>query len=270
MNLKDEIQKYVKVGYSPANATSKVCQDIILLKISKNNMSYHVTIKGGVVMMQLSKDKRRATQDLDMDFIKYSLKDEAIYSFINKLSDNDIKLTIKSITELKHQSYSGKRIFLKLEDKYNNKLNAKIDLGIHNDLDIEQENMYFDLNIIDDTVSLLANSKEQIFVEKLKSLLKFRVASTRYKDIFDFYFLINQTDFDKNKCLQYINKLIFEDKSFTINNIDQIYEVLNNTLNNHEFQNMLNQAKNNWLELPVNKVTNSLLDFINSLSLINV
>ena len=75
MNLQDEVQKYLDDGFTDANAISKVCQDVILLKISKYNMRNKVTIKGGVVMMQLSKDKRRATQDLDIDFIKYSLND---------------------------------------------------------------------------------------------------------------------------------------------------------------------------------------------------
>lgn len=32
--------------------------------------------------MAISKDKRRATQDLDMDFIRYSLDDSAIELFI--------------------------------------------------------------------------------------------------------------------------------------------------------------------------------------------
>ena len=36
-------------------------------------MNKNVTIKGGVVMYGLSNDKRRATRDLDLDFIKYSL-----------------------------------------------------------------------------------------------------------------------------------------------------------------------------------------------------
>ena len=56
MNLRGEVQKYIDEGFTDVNAVSKVCQDIILLKISKYNMSDKVTIKGGVVMMQLSKD----------------------------------------------------------------------------------------------------------------------------------------------------------------------------------------------------------------------
>ena len=182
--------------------------------------------------------------------------------FIEKMSDNDIKLSIKSITELKHLDYNGKRIYLDIIDNYNNKLGTKIDLGVHKYLDIVQENMYFDLNIIDDGVLLLANSREQIFTEKLKSLLRFRITSTRYKDIFDFYYLINDKYFNKEKCLTYIDELILKDKS--------IYKVLSQTLNNKQFKNMLKKANNNWLGLPVNDVSNNILNFIESLNMISV
>lgn len=78
MNLNKLIEQYVQSGYKRDDAISKVAQDIILLKISKSSFSNHITIKGGVVMHSISKDNRRATRDLDMDFIKYSLEDDSI------------------------------------------------------------------------------------------------------------------------------------------------------------------------------------------------
>lgn len=53
----------------------------------------NVTIKGGVVMYDLSNDKRRATRDLDLDFIRYSLGDSSIVNFIKQL--NNVKDEIK-------------------------------------------------------------------------------------------------------------------------------------------------------------------------------
>ena len=57
---------------------------------------------------------------------------------------------------------------------------------------MEQDEYFFDFSIIDKSVSLLINSKEQIIVEKLKSLLKFGITSTRFKDIFDFYIRLQE------------------------------------------------------------------------------
>lgn len=82
MNINTIFNNYLANGYSNLNAISKTCQDIILAQISNSSLNKNVTIKGGVVMMAISKDKRRATQDLDIDFIRYSLDDSAIETFI--------------------------------------------------------------------------------------------------------------------------------------------------------------------------------------------
>ena len=59
-------------GYSQVNAEAKVCQDIVLKAIAESSLSRNVTIKGGVVMRSITGDARRATQDMDLDFIRYS------------------------------------------------------------------------------------------------------------------------------------------------------------------------------------------------------
>ena len=109
MNINTIFNNYLASGYSNLNAISKTCQDIILVQISNSSLNKNVTIKGGVVMMAISKDIRRATQDLDIDFIRYSLDDSAIETFIEKLNDKDIKIKITSpIKRLHHQDYDGK------------------------------------------------------------------------------------------------------------------------------------------------------------------
>ena len=75
-----------QVGYNEANAEAKVCQDIILSLISRCNFTKNITVKGGVVMRFISNNIRRATQDLDLDFIRYPLEDNSIRDFIKKLN----------------------------------------------------------------------------------------------------------------------------------------------------------------------------------------
>lgn len=117
MNINTIFNNYLANGYSNLNAISKTCQDIILVQISNSSLNKNVTIKGGVVMMAISKDIRRATQDLDIDFIRYSLDDSAIETFIEKLNDKDIKIKITSpIKRLHHQDYDGKRVFIDISD----------------------------------------------------------------------------------------------------------------------------------------------------------
>ena len=205
MNLEDCVRKYINEGYELNDARSKVAQDVVLTKICKSNFKNHITIKGGVVMHSISNSIRRATRDLDLDFIKYSLEDDSICEFIkklNSLNDNiDIQI-IGNITELSHQDYNGKRVNIKLLDAFNYTIDAKLDIGVHKLFELEQDDYYFNLDALGEGISLLINSPEQIFTEKLKSLLKLGFRSTRYKDLFDFYYLIDNNKLDENKLLK--------------------------------------------------------------------
>lgn len=219
-------------------------------------------------MHSISKDLRRATRDMDLDFIKYSLEDNSIIRFIEELSnvDDGIKIEIDGeIKELHHQDYDGKRVNIELFDKYGNKLKTKLDIGVHKLLDIKQDEYCFDLSIINQNANLLINSKEQIFVEKIKSLLKLGFRSTRYKDLFDFYYLINRTELDKEKLMNCFNILIFKDETMRENNIEDVVNRLQMTFDSNAYRNHLSNPKNNWLDITVDDAIMSVLKYIKSL-----
>lgn len=219
-------------------------------------------------MHSISKDLRRATRDMDLDFIKYSLEDNSIIKFIEELSNVDDGIKIKidgEIKELHHQDYEGKRVNIELSDKNGNKLKTKLDIGVHKLLDIKQDEYCFDLSIINKNANLLINSKEQIFVEKIKSLLKLGFRSTRYKDLFDFYYLINKTELDKEKLMNCFNILIFKDETMRENNIKDVVNRLQMTFNLNAYRNHLSNPKNNWLDITVDDAIMSVLKYIKSL-----
>lgn len=268
MNIEETIEKYQKLGYEFEEAESKVCQDIILLKISQSKFSKNITIKGGVVMHSISNDIRRATQDLDLDFIKYSLDDKSIKNFIKILSNiNDgIKINIiGKIVPLHHQDYAGKRVNLKITDTFDNTIYTKLDIGVHKLLELEQEEYCFSFDLYKNSANLLINSMEQIFTDKLKSLLKLGFRSTRYKDLFDFYYLIENNKLDKEKLINYIEILIFKDETMRENTIQDIITRMKGTLNSQRYRNNLNSPKVNWLEIPIEETIDIVLDYISSL-----
>ncbi len=94
MNLLESIDFYLEKGYEDAYATSRVAQDIILSRIAKSNYRNNITIKGGVVMFNITNDKRRATVDIDIDLIRYSLEDKSILLLFDKLNQIDDGITI--------------------------------------------------------------------------------------------------------------------------------------------------------------------------------
>ncbi|MCL2442711.1 MAG: nucleotidyl transferase AbiEii/AbiGii toxin family protein [Treponema sp.] len=142
MNLNNIRNSYISENYEFLDASSKTCQDVILSKISKSSLSKNITIKGGVIIQHISNDKRRATRDFDLDFIKYSLNENAINKFIetlNKVNDGITINIVEPIQELNHQEYQGKRVIIELIDVQNNIIKTKLDIGIHQSIDIKQE-----------------------------------------------------------------------------------------------------------------------------------
>ena len=268
MDIYKAVNKYISAGYSEDDAIPKVAQDIVLLKIGNSKYNKNITVKGGVVMHNISKDMRRATRDMDIDFIKYSLEDKSILNFIKELNNTDDGVKIKvtgKIEPLHHQDYDGKRVYIQLTDNHRYSISSKLDIGVHKYFDMEQDEYYFDFNIIDESVSLLINSKEQIIVEKLKSLLKFGITSTRFKDIFDFYYLITNESLDKDKLIKYIDILIFQDENMREHTIEDISKRLTNILNNNRFQSRINPAYYYWFDVPIKDFINSVLDYFDNL-----
>lgn len=273
MNLQELIQKYVKTGYTDGDASAKVCQDLILTAISNSKYSQNITIKGGVVMHNLSNDMRRATRDLDLDFIKYSLEDNSIRNFINELdrSLKDISFEITDdIVPLHHQDYNGKRVFIKIKDNFNNEIDTKLDIGVHKLFELEQEQYMFDFNTINLGANLLINSPEQIFTEKLKSLLKFNIRSTRYKDIFDFYYLIDNNLLDKEKLEKCFKVLIYDDETSSINNIMDLINEFKKITDSRLYKANLNNPKYNWLDKNIDEVINKVQEYLTSMETINI
>ena len=265
MNLEEYVRKYIDVGYELNDARSKVAQDVVLTKICKSNFKNHITVKGGVVMHSISNSIRRATRDLDLDFIKYSLEDDSICEFIKKLNSVNDNINIQivgNITELSHQDYNGKRVNIKLIDEFNYTIDAKLDIGVHKLFELEQDDYYFNLDALGEGISLLINSPEQIFTEKLKSLLKLGFRSTRYKDLFDFYYLIDNNKLDENKLLKTFKIIIFDDETMREETIGNIISRLESIFNSKIYRSNLSNPKVNWLDISIDDAITKVLDYI--------
>ena len=265
MNLEEYIRKYIDEGYELNDARSKVAQDVVLTKICKSNFKNHITVKGGVVMHSISNSIRRATRDLDLDFIKYSLEDDSICEFIKKLNSVNDNINIQivgNITELSHQDYNGKRANIKLIDEFNYTIDAKLDIGVHKLFELEQDDYYFNLDALGEGISLLINSPEQIFTEKLKSLLKLGFRSTRYKDLFDFYYLIDNNKLDENKLLKTFKIIIFDDETMREETIGNIISRLESIFNSKIYRSNLSNPKVNWLDISIDDAITKVLDYI--------
>ena len=266
-NLEKLTALYVDEGYSELLAEARVCQDIVLKAISESTMNRNVTIKGGVVMRSITGNVRRATRDIDFDFIRYSIDEAAILDFIEKLNVLEgITLQISGeIEELSQQEYRGKRIWVVIKDDTGHSLKTKMDLGVHKNIQIEQDEFCFDVCHDDEGVSLLMNSKEQIFAEKLRALVKFGTFSGRVKDVFDLCYLSEYVD--KERLLRCIHTYILDDSEMFENNMEDIRRRVRKVFADKNFaRSVENSGKDNWLRIKASVAFERILDCLNIMS----
>lgn len=232
MNLQEVIQKYIKSGYSDELASSKVSQDLILTAIANSKYNQNITTKGGVVMHNLSNDKRRATRDLDLDFIKYPLDDKSIKNFINELNKSINYINFEIIDEiipLHHQDYKGKRVFLKIKDNYKNEIGTKLDIGVHKLFQLEQEQY-----------------------------------------MFDFYYLIDNELLNKEKLEKCFKILIYDDKSINVNNVKDLISQFEKITSSRLYKINLNNPKYNWLDKNIDGVIDKIKDYLVNMETVTI
>ena len=265
MNFMEAAAALKAVGYSPRKADAKIAHDIILKAIADAGFHDKVTIKGGVVMSGMTNAVRRATMDMDLDFLGYSLGDASIRRFVRRL-DRAAGCEIRidgAIQELRQGEYRGKRVNLVLTDDAGRSIRTKVDIGVHALKSIEQVDFRFKVVAGDGGVELLANPREQIFVETLKSLLRLGVISTRYKDIYDMFYLCGRVDV---KVLgEYLRTYIFEDGEMLENDVSDIERRLMRVFSGRAFLGRMANPDYAWIDEPVETVVKTLLEFIRGL-----
>lgn len=265
MNLQELMDAYYEEGLTRDLAASRVCQDIVLKSISEGPLSRNVTIKGGVVMRSLTKNNRRATRDIDLDFIHYSLDDYAIREFVKRLNCIDgISIELDgSITELKHQDYHGKSIEVKITDEYGNTVKSKIDIGVHKHLEIDQDEYCFDVCLDDNGATLMKNTVEQSFVEKLRSLLRFGSNSRRYRDLFDMFYLMDLASAEK--MLDMIRILIFDDPEMRENTMEDVIGRLNKTFEDEQYLSRVSGSRQRWIDNDIHEIVEGIMSYLKKL-----
>lgn len=253
-------------GYSDETADAKIAHDIILKAIADSGFHDNLTVKGGIVMSGITGLVRRSTMDMDVDFIHYPLTNEAIRRFVsrlNRVAPCSVRID-GSIESLHQQEYKGKRIYLKLADGHGNSIEAKVDIGVHTREDVPQIDFTFGVVTLDSAVTLLVNGVEQILVEKLKSLLRFGAASTRFKDVFDIYYLLPRID--KHVFLDYVRLYVFDDSKMLEKSIGDVFARLKRIFKNGRFIHGLSRPAVAWLDVEAGEVVSSILAFFENLS----
>ena len=266
MKINELIAKYLSLGYERKESLDLAAEEILLTKIAKSPLVENVTLKGGIVMYNLSKNRRRITRDIDFDFIRYSIDQESIKTFIRLLNKGEDGVNVEIIgmpQPLKHENYKGVRLHLKLSDVQQSVLIFKFDIGVHTYATIEQSNLSFSFDN-QSNISLKVNPPEQVFVEKLLSLIRFGLESTRYKDVYDMFFLIKNNYLDKKRMLQ-IFDLFFSNSKIGPYSIATLTNDLKDIFEDRNYRSEVTKPSNKWIDVEYEKMIETILSFLESL-----
>ena len=149
-----------------------------------------------------------------------------------------------------------------IKDIHGNLIESKIDLGVHKHMEIEQEEYCFDIAFDNEGASLLINTREQMFAEKLRSLLKFGIFSTRYKDIYDMYYQCGKMD--EQRLLICLNTYIIDDSAMRENDMSDIIKRLEFVFCDEVYRNRVDKSDKRWLDADIDEVFNGILEYLNN------
>lgn len=265
MNIRDLLLKYSQQNYNKIDSYNLAAEEIILSKICYSPLCDHVTLKGGIVMFMLTKKQRSVTKDIDFDFVSFPLTENAIKSFVDSLNNNgdDFKVSIGGLfVELKHEDYQGIRVPLLISDTNGDKLLIKIDIGVHTNKEIPQQKIEILKPYSRRPLVLNANPPEQIVAEKLVALARIGERTTRYKDIYDIYFLLANRMVNNLLFKETINIILEKSRKNHRLNISEFKNIIHSVLENKRFEQNFRKAKNQWIKEDYQTMKEYILNFI--------
>lgn len=139
-----------------------------------------------------------------------------------------------------------------------------MDIGVHVYLDIDQQNVSF--SFLDDggSVFLQVNPPEQIFAEKMMSLARLGPVSTRYKDIYDMFYLSKVLGLDSKK-LKSIFTSFFNRSSRGPHDYKALRDRIASTLDSQMFEKEAKDVTNRWLNVGYEEAKETILSTLDGL-----
>jgi len=258
----ERLNELKSAGYRMAEAEAKVAHDALLYAIHKSGFKNNTTVKGGVVMCELTTEVRRTTMDLDLDFVHFSISETSIRRIVARWARlSGFRIFIfGTVQELRQEDYRGKRVYLDISDGSIGKpVRTKVDIGVHTYEEISQVERHFQV-LQDEPAALLSNSMEQIFAEKLLSLIRHGIVSTRTKDVFDMYYL--SQSLSRRTLRPCLEILIFGNRKCPLREASLILDAIAKTFSSKRFLRDMASRKSNWLGLSPQVVVEGLMAFL--------
>ena len=168
----------------------------LLERISISKYKDNFILKGGMLISAMLGIDSRTTMDMDTTIKGLPLTKDNITNIMDEICnieiDDNVTLKISKVELIREDDdYGGYRITF--EAKYNNEMPVimKIDITTGDKITYKEIEYSFTLMLEDRKIQIWSYNVETIIAEKFEAIVKRGVLSTRIRDYYDVYMLIN-------------------------------------------------------------------------------
>ena len=208
----------------------------VLMRIEKSKYKDNIILKGGVLLSSIIGEDLRTTKDIDATLKSLPLNIESVKNIFEEILcidiDDNVNFEIVNIKDIRlEDDYGGFRINVKgTYDKIRTNFFIEITTG---DIITPREIKYkYNSNFEDKKINIMAYTIETIIAEKFESIISKNITTTRAKDFYDLYMLMNKhkKDINNNNLVKAItNTFNKRNTKFNIVNFKEIVEILENS-----------------------------------------
>ena len=168
----------------------------LLERISVSKYKDNFILKGGMLISAMLGIDSRTTMDMDTTIKGFPLTKVNVTNIMNEICnikiDDNVTLKINKVELIREDDdYGGYRITF--EARYNNEMPVimKIDITTGDKITYKEIEYSFTLMLEDRKIQIWSYNVETIIAEKFEAIIKRGVLSTRIRDYYDVYMLIN-------------------------------------------------------------------------------
>ena len=177
----------------------------LMERISLSEFRDQFILKGGMLIAAIVGIDARATMDMDATIRGFELNEDKLKNIFNEILsipvDDGVIMRLSKVESIRDEAeYPGIRISIEsVLDK--TRQTMKVDITTGDKITPRAIEYKFQLLLEDRTISVLAYNLETIFAEKLETILSRGTATTRMRDYYDIYILMELHESNLNDDL---------------------------------------------------------------------
>ena len=209
----------------------------VLMRLEKSKYKDNIILKGGVLLSSIIGSDMRTTKDIDATLKSIPLNEESIRNIFEEILSIDINddfiFKIENIKDIRlEDEYGGFRINVYGEfDKLKTHFFIEVTTG---DIITPREIKYKYNSIFEDkTIDIMAYTIETIIAEKFESIISKNITTTRAKDFYDMYVIVNNhiDKVDKNILIKAIKRTFkHRNTNFNIEYLNDMFVIIKNSI----------------------------------------